>query len=289
MSIKITNKYNLPSPLVSAVKNDPYPDNPDWNISTTSLISPPRIVQLKKRHRGELHEDVSDNIYRLLGTNTHHILERVNTPNCIKEERYSAYINGWKLAGQIDLYEQGPMVLSDYKVSSVWSVINGIKIEHEAQGNINAWLMNQNGYEIKKIQVVILIRDWSKHQVRKSDNYPKCQVAVQNVPVWPEEKITEYLYKRVKMHQRAEETPSDGLPFCTPEERWQSSNKWAVKKPKRKSAIRVLDSEEKALNYIKDKNLDDKHFVEFRAGESKRCKSYCSVSEFCNQFLEMEE
>ena len=103
--MKITNKYNLPEPLVSVVKNDPYPTEADWDISTTTLLSPPRIVQLKKRHRDQVSEDVSENIYRLLGTNTHHILERVTTKDCLKEKRFSAYVNGWKLAGQIDLFD----------------------------------------------------------------------------------------------------------------------------------------------------------------------------------------
>ena len=52
-AVKITNKYKLPEPLVSVVKNDPYPTEADWDISTTSLIAPPQIVQLRKRHRAE--------------------------------------------------------------------------------------------------------------------------------------------------------------------------------------------------------------------------------------------
>lgn len=56
----IKNKYRLPVPLVAALENDPY--NFDGDISTTSLILPPRIRELRKRHYKEIHEDASDMI-----------------------------------------------------------------------------------------------------------------------------------------------------------------------------------------------------------------------------------
>jgi len=286
--MKITNIYNLPEPLVSVVENDPYPTEVDWDISTTTLLSPPRIVQLKNRFYNELIEDVSENIYRLIGTNTHHILERVKTENCIKEQRFTHYINGWKLAGQIDLFEIEPAILSDYKVTSVWSVVAGIKPENEAQLNTNAYLMIKNGYTPKKLQIVSLIRDWSKHQVKKSSNYPQCQVAVQVAPLWEYEQATEYIYHRVKMHQRAVETPSDELPECTPEERWERPTKYAVMKKGRKSAVRVLDGYEDAEKYIEDNGLDKNHSIDIREGESVRCESYCNVNSFCSQYRKMK-
>ena len=286
--MKITNLYNLPEPLVSVVENDPYPTEVDWDISTTTLLSPPRITQLKTRFYNELVEDVSDNIYRLIGTNTHHILERVKTENCLKEQRFNTYVNGWKLAGQIDLFEIEPAILSDYKVTSVWSVVAGIKPENEAQLNTNAYLMIKNGYTPKKLQIVSLIRDWSKHQVKKSSNYPQCQVAVQEAPLWPAEQATEYIYHRVKIHQRAVETPSDELPECTPEERWERPTKYAVMKKGRKSAVRVLDGYEDAEKYIEDNGLDKNHSIDIREGESVRCESYCNVNSFCSQYRKMK-
>jgi hypothetical protein len=289
--MKITNLYNLPEPLVSVVENDPYTTEVDWDISTTTLLSPPRIAQLKKRNDNELVEDVSENIYRLIGTNTHHILERVTTKHCIKEKRFSAYVNGWKVSGQIDLFELKSGILSDWKITSVWSVIHGIKPEHEAQLNINAYLMSKGKdpfLKVEKLQVVNLIRDWSKHQIKKSSNYPQCQVSVQDVPMWPVEQAKEYVYHRVKMHQRAVETPSNELPECTPEERWERPTKYAVMKKGRKSALRVLDSHEDAEKYIEDNSLDKNHSIDIREGESVRCESYCNVNFACNQYRKMK-
>ena len=78
--------------------------------------------------------------------------------------------------------------------------------------------------------------------------------------------------------------PDDELPECTAEERWERPIKYAVKKEGRKSALRVLDSLKDAENYMAEKKLFAKHFVETRQGESVRCESYCAVQPFCNQY-----
>lgn len=286
--MRIANKFNLPEPLVSVAENDPYPYEEVGDLSTTTAIKPPRIVQLQKRHRGELVEDVSEKIFLLIGTNAHHILERVKTPYCVKEQRYYASVKGWKVSGQIDLYEMNTKTLSDYKVTSVWSVINIAKPEHIAQMNINRWLMEINDIKVNKLQIVNLLRDWSKHQVAKSDNYPKCQVVIQGIPIWNLNDTLKFIFDRVELHQKCVELSSDDLPYCTPEERWEKPTMYAVMKKGRKSAIRVLESEDLAGQYIKNCGLDDKHFITARPGESTRCLHYCNVRDFCNQFKEMK-
>jgi len=275
----ITNKHNLPAPLVSVIKNDPY-DAGLSDISTTSLISPPRIVQLRKRHDHEITEDVADNIYRLIGSNTHHILELVNNTGCIKERRFYGTYCGWVVSGQIDLYEITPAILSDYKVTSVWSVINGIKPEHEAQLNINAELMRNEGIEPKHLQIVNFLRDWSMRKAHE-ENYPSCQVHVQNVDMWGSAKS--FIEARVSMHKACESLPDDELPPCTPDERWERPTKYAVMKKGRKSALRLLDSESEAEDYIELKGLAvPTHYIDVREGESVRCESYCNINQFCN-------
>lgn len=278
----IKNKYNLPLPLIVALENDPY--NFDGDISCTGLILPPRIYQLRKRHYKKIHEDASDMIYRLLGQNTHSILERVDTPGCVVEERFYAKICGWDVGGKIDLYEKLIKILSDWKVTSVWSVINGLKPEHEQQLNINAHLMRLNGTSPAKLQIVNFLRDWSKHKV-KDYGYPKCQVVVQDVPLWNHEKAKSWVENRIKFHQSCGDLPDDALPFCTSQEMWEKATTYRVVKEGRKSALRVLDSQEEADQYIEDKELDKKHSVEICKGERIRCNSYCNVNVFCNQYL----
>lgn len=70
----LTNKYNLPDTLVKASVHDSHRVGGD--ISVTQLIDAPKIRILKSKYDYEV--DVSENIYALMGTALHHILERAN-------------------------------------------------------------------------------------------------------------------------------------------------------------------------------------------------------------------
>jgi len=70
----LTNKHNLPQTLVDAVKYDTHRNA--GTISCTELIDSPKIRILKKSNTYET--DVSEQIYALMGTALHHILERAN-------------------------------------------------------------------------------------------------------------------------------------------------------------------------------------------------------------------
>lgn len=282
--MEITNIHNLPEPLVAAVQNDPY--HFDGDISTTAMIGPPRIRQLKLRYGKQIKEDVSDRIYALIGNNSHAILERVDCENVLREERFFATVQGWRIGGQIDLYEQGPEIHSDYKTTSVWAIIKGIKPEWEAQLNINSWLLEQNGHPVDRHQIVALLRDWSKHKAREK-GYPSCQVKVVPAPIWKHP--IDYIEARVLLHQAAEKLNDYDLPKCTADEMWEKPTTYAVKKAGRKTALRVLPAWEAAEKYIADKGLDDKHFIETRPGERIRCEGYCSVKDYCSQYLQLEE
>ena len=279
--MKITNKFKLPASVVAAVTNDNY--KCDSDISVTSLISAPRIYQLKKRHNEELEEDVADMIYRLLGNNTHHILESIGyqLDDVIVEERYYGNFLGWSLSGQIDLYEKKTGTLSDHKVTSVWSVLNGVKPDFEKQLNIYAYLMRLNGVEgIKKLQIINYLRDWSKRKANDK-GYAPCQVAVQEIKMRSLEKVEQLIDSRIKYHQECEEVSDDFLPECTAEERWQRPTVYAVMKKGRKSALRLHDSMEKAEAWMSLNEKGDEIIT--RQGENVRCIGYCNLRNFCSQ------
>lgn len=279
--MRYTNKFGLPAPLVAVIENDPY-DAGDSDISTTSLILPPRIYQLRKRHDEEIHEDIADNIYRLLGHNTHSILERVQALKCLIERRFYTDIYGWRVGGKIDLYEMLVGTLSDWKITSVYSVLGGVKPEHEQQLNVNAFLMYQNDIYPKKLQIVNFLRDWSKYQAKKHD-YPDCQVVVQPIKLWSFAEQDRWLYERVKLHQECETMPDNELPPCTSQEMWTKPTVYAVKKKGRKSALRLLDTQEKAEKWIEDNKKGDS--IEVRLGENMRCEHYCNINRFCSQYI----
>ena len=280
--MRITNKFKLPDCVVAAVTSDSY--KCDSDISVTSLISAPRIYQLKKRHGEELEEDVTDMIYRLLGNNTHHILESISAQleDVIAEKRYYGDFLGWSLSGQIDLYETKTGTLSDHKVTSVWSVLNGVKPDFEKQLNIYAHLMRLNGVEgIKKLQIINYLRDWSKRKANDK-GYAPCQVAVQEIKMRDPAKVEQLINNRIKYHQECEVVPDDSLPECTPQERWARPTIFAVMKKGRKSALRLCDSLPKAEAWISLNEKGDEIVV--RPGENVRCMGYCNLTKFCNQY-----
>src|SRR5690348_15581374 len=95
-----TNVADLPQPLASAIMFSDYDTVGD--ISVTGLIQPVRIRQLTKRHSAEITEDVSDGIWRLIGSIGHKILERSNTVNHLAEERLTTTLHGWTISGKAD-------------------------------------------------------------------------------------------------------------------------------------------------------------------------------------------
>ena len=96
--------------------------------------------------------------------------------------------------------------------------------------------------------------------------------------------IENWLHARFKEIAKAEKLPDDELPLCTPEERFNSGDKFAVMKKGRKTALRVLDSMEDAKYWMAANGGD---YIETRRGEDRKCQDYCSVCEFCNYYKEV--
>jgi len=276
--MKLTNKYGLPRPLVSAIENDPYKKVGD--ISITSLINAPRQRQLLIRHDQKITEDASERIWMLLGSSVHAILERADTRNHLVEERLTAKVLGWTVSGQPDLL--GPDgVLTDWKCCGVFSLLLGEKPDWVHQLQCYAWLYRQNGFTITKLQIVAILRDWMQSRAKQEpDNYPQCPVETVDIPLWHEKDQESYIHERVKLHQFSQHQDDRSLPLCTPEERWERPTSYAVQKPMNKRARRVFDSKDKATA-----EAGAQEVVITRHGVSVRCVDYCKASPFCNQFL----
>jgi hypothetical protein len=194
-----------------------------------------------------------------------------------------AEVEGWQISGAFDrlgLLAGG--VLQDYKCTSVWSVIRGPKPEWENQLNVLAWLAARNKIQVSRLEIVAILRDWSRGKARAGGDYPSHQVKVLAVPLWPKTEAAAFVAERVRLHQSAESLADDDLPECTPAERWQGADVYAVKKPGRKSAVKLHDTAEAAAAHVAE--LGGAHFVEHRPGQSVRCQDYCAVASFCNQW-----
>lgn len=278
---KLTNKLNLPQPLVKAVARDTY-DKGDCDISVTSLLKPPQIVALEKRHEEEITEDVSDRIWSLLGQTIHGILERADE-TAISERRLYVDVGGWRVGGKMDRFVLKEGLLQDYKFTSVYKVRDGVPLEFAQQLNIYAYLLRKNGDEVKKLEIVAILRDWSKNAAAREDNYPPNQVVVLDVPIIPDAEVEAFIKERVALHQAA---AAGNIEPCSKEDRWAKDDVYAVMKKGQKRAVRLTNSKEAAELVMA--GLPPGHYIEFREGESVRCKSYCAVAPFCVQYKKLQ-
>lgn len=266
----ITNRHNLPAPLVNAIRNDPYTRGKS-DISVTQLIQPPQIRHLTKGR--EIVEDAADCIWRLLGSAVHAILERAYPETAIVEKRIFTEVCGWIVSGQFDVYDTG--VLSDYKITSVYS--RDGKIEWERQLNLLAALCRREGMSVTKTEIVAIFRDWRPREAMLSEDYPSAQVGVIDVPLWPVDAAEAYLHERVRLHQL--ETP----PPCTDEERWAIPEKWALMQKGRKRAIKLFEAIPENLT------LSEGQTWEHRPAKYRRCEDYCHASDVCPQWKANEK
>lgn len=276
--MRITNRLGLPDPIVQAVANDGYsgPRSTRENvISVSSLEKPPRQRRLEKLHADELEEDASARIYSLLGQSIHTILERANVDG-IAEARLTMEVEGWTVSGQFDHFTLNGGILSDYKLTSVWSIKDGGRREWAGQTNTYAHLLRKAGYTVNVVRVVAIGRDWRKNEALRyaSSGYPADQVSIVELPLWTPEQCDAYLRERVRAHQAAREA----LPICTPEDRWQRPPTWAVVKDGNKRATKLCASENEAKAVIGEA---PKMHIEFRPGLAVRCSQYCSVLAQC--------
>ena len=123
--MNITNKHNLPLVVVDALTFDSY-SRGESDISITQIIDSPRVSLLQREHADEIEQDAVDFIWSRFGTSVHEMFERsTQGGDCLSEERLFVDVNGWKLSGAIDLQQETPdgIIVSDYKVTSAWSVM----------------------------------------------------------------------------------------------------------------------------------------------------------------------
>ena len=286
--MRITNNFNLPEAFVRFDQKNRH-NKGDADFSVTEVIDSSRISKLRKRHYEDIEEDISDRIMSILGTATHTILEQGAPPDAIVEERLSATFYGTTISGQIDLQtpvgegQDEGIIISDYKTCRAFAIQASAegKPEWESQLNLYGLLAEANGRKVKGREVVAIIRDWNAAQAKRADEYPKHAVVRIPITMWAPEKAEKYLADRINAHT------SPDLSQCTIEERWERPTQYAVHEPTlsgpmRKRATRLFDNLIDAHAFIHDKCRNGE--VQVRPGEAVRCKSYCPVSEHCDQY-----
>lgn len=286
--MKITNKYGLPESFVKMANSD-YKVTPK-RYSATTILDSTRSCILKRRHNDEIEEDVSNLIFALFGQISHAILEKTGGgENDFTEDKLITDVgDGYQLSGIFDLFSPEEEMVTDYKTCSVYKVLYSDYEDWRKQLLIYAWQLRKIGFKVRKGQIIAIMRDWQKSKAKYDKDYPQFQA--QKISFYFNEDdfvdIENWIYSRFEEIKKAEKLPDDDLPLCTKEERFNSGDKFAVMKKGRKTALRVLDTEEEANNYI---SLHGGDYIEKRLGLDKKCMDYCSVCNFCNYYKENVE
>lgn len=288
--MRYTNKTGLPDPVVRALTEFDENSEKVEGTRVTTLIDSPRISQLRQEHSHEITEDVSELVYRVMGTAIHTVFENAASNSYVAEERLEYEVDGTLISGQIDLqYEDDDEVdLKDFKSTSVFKAMMSDHSDWERQLNVYAYLVRHaKGLRVRSASVIGVLRDWRKSDAERRAEYPDAPIVEIAVHLWSEEEQDEYVQERVRAHARAAlEKDFNGLPPCTDQERWARPTKWAVHKGQNKRALRVFNSEHDARSFAAE---EDERRVEERPGEYTRCvNNYCRVNEWCNQWHEVK-
>lgn len=275
--MKITNQFNLPQALVDAVTVTRH--NEAGCYSATTLLKGVTETVLTDRHWDEIEVDAGDSIWTVFGSAVHSIFEK-QKDNSFKEEFFSVKVGTATVTGRVDSYDMENEILVDWKTASVWKVQFADFEDWKNQGLIYAWLMKQNGLNVKKCRFIALLKDHSKSKAKNDASYPQLPVYVYEFDVTDADlaETETFIKNRLAELSVAEQVKDEDLNPCTEKERWASPEKWAVMKKGRKTALKLCDSEEDAVAIKEEKGGD---YIEHRPGESRKCESYCHVCKWC--------
>lgn len=295
--MKFTNKLNLPPVLERALKSSDYDNKAKYSV--TGLMKTPRAFILEKRHHENIETDVSESLWRFMGSAIHYTLQRGVINNDFSEERiYIKLRCGEMIGGQADYYETETKTIYDFKITSLWSIVyKSHYTEWQKQLSIYAWLFRHLGFEVENISNIVICRDWNKRDFEKVDN--AIQVIVHEILDSIDGiSIEEWVNTRAELFESMENISDNELPLCDSEYRWAESDTWKVywneskaENPKSMKNFTGEYAEKEANEYAeylteRDKDKKKTYRAELIKGDNfKRCE-YCSASGFCNQFKE---
>lgn len=294
----ITNKFGLPEPYYKSCLRDKYPRF-DWDtFSVTELMKGTKEIVLTRRHWDELEQDCVDMIWTVFGTAVHSVMEGHEGTNDLAEERISMMIpcgdefGDIKVSGGFDLYNGDTKILTDYKTTGVFSyqmkLQEGTDSDWAKQLRIYWLILAKAGFPVKGVRNTVFLKDWSKTSARRDRSYP--QKPILNIDhdfgeVFRSDVAADMIadlsfkIQEILMYKDA---PEDQIPDCTPEERWERGEKWAVMKKGRKSAVKLHDKEFNAEQHLQD--LPAGHYIEHRPGVPVKCVDYCNCASKCSYY-----
>ena len=214
--------------------------------------------------------------------------EPKRTSSLITEERFYGKIGSYTISGKPDWYDTETKRVEDYKTTSVWKIVKNDYFDWEAQLNIYRWLLVTNGYEVEELQINAILKDWKKHEISRSERYPKFPTVIVPIKKWDLLDTVQYVLDRVRLHTETYKIGSvsklaEKFP-CSSDDKWSKPTVYAVKKVGNKKASFTFSTAEEADT--KCNKLGDAYKVEVRPGVDTRCVEWCAVRDYCAQYKE---
>lgn len=277
--MKVTNRLHLPEAFVKAVSVERH--NKAGCYSATTLNKGTKEIILQERHWDEFTVDAADSVWATFGTAVHAIMEKYEDGN-FHEEKFDIAVSKSRVTGVVDSYDMERGIIYDWKTASVYKIMKGDFLDWYKQGMTYAWLLKQNGLDVRRCRFIALLKDHSMTKAVIDNTYPQSPVFTYEFEITPEEleQTGERITAKVKDIEAAELMSDDDIEPCTPEERWADPEKYAVMKNGRKSAVRVFDTLIDAENCAGE--LGNSHYVETRPAISRKCSIYCLCKDFCS-------
>ena len=256
------DRWGMPLPFLRALTRQ---KRSYCDISVTELVGPPQIRLLKARH--DYATDPLDLVWASFGTALHQMLELRSEAGAIAEEKFVAEFDvplpagrsrRVRLGGTADHYDSEHSTLTNYKTSTVYKA----KLLHDrgpdaladwvAAENCYAYLFRRYGFAVERVQICLLLKDWSARERDQSANrfhcskcdkghmrdskpgrehaefedpsqadwYPPTQVYLCELPLWSHDEAELYIVDRLQLHVEAELQADESLPECTDDETW---------------------------------------------------------------------
>lgn len=285
--MKIVNNSGVPEVLFNALKHNWYTgegEKRDWSV--TELLDPVKVSILKKRYDDDIEKDALENLWSLMGSAMHIVLEKGSMDKehlgLLVEKRLGMDILGKHITGGMDIYDQKDKCIIDFKFQTVWNWIYLDDHIDNLKFQLNAYriLLKANGYDVEKMKVIFVFRDWREYEISRIRDYPDTQFKELDIEVIPDEEMMKLLEEKVANLEKYKDTPDDEIPICSKEERWQKEDSWKIMY--KNKAIKTFYTEQEAIDFV-----NEKHYGEIRYTQEmpKRCPKYCAGRDYCNFYL----
>ena len=289
----LTNYSKLPDMMVAALSRDAH-EMGKSHYSITQLLKSPRMLQLSRRHEGEVKRDAVDMWNSFIGTCVHGgIHEKIeNNPDYIVEQRLEMQWGDKTIGGTPDVVDKPDKTVYDHKTMQTSAFGLEAKADYEAQLNIYAYMLEKNGVPIDNLFINAIYLDWRVAAAKSAEpgKYPDAPVRLVPVKKWSKEVTEAFIEARVALHSAAELLEDHELPECSAEECWESPQKLAIYRPGGLRALKLCANYREVDDWLVWKKIPRREVnIVDRPRTRRRCEMYCDSAPFCNQYREWRE